>query len=194
VLEPSPAAKLIEAFANTVNLEYGTDALATPELLAVWLRETGLLDRSRAVDVTAHDACLRLRSGIREELGVNVGVTPSADVLAAADEVLLGLPVLLSVRGSAPGSAGWGRLLSPAPGLSPVEGALAHLAIVWGELRLTGEAERLKRCAEHTCELVFWDVSKNHSRRWCSMRVCGNRAKSRRYAARTAVRDPEDSP
>ncbi|MCX5231111.1 CGNR zinc finger domain-containing protein [Streptomyces sp. NBC_00233] len=42
---------------------------------------------------------------------------------------------------------------------------------------------RLERCAEHTCGRVSWDTSKNHSRRWCSMRVCGNRTKSRRYAA-----------
>ncbi|MCI3921399.1 CGNR zinc finger domain-containing protein [Paenibacillus sp. TRM 82003] len=29
-----------------------------------------------------------------------------------------------------------------------------------------------------------WDHTKNHSRRWCSMRNCGNRAKMRRYQAR----------
>ncbi|GAA0393839.1 hypothetical protein GCM10010357_13330 [Streptomyces luteireticuli] len=53
-----------------------------------------------------------------------------------------------------------------------------------GELVVTGESTRLKRCAEQACAWVFWDVSKNRSRRWCSMRVCGNRAKARRYAAR----------
>jgi predicted RNA-binding Zn ribbon-like protein len=59
--------------------------------------------------------------------------------------------------------------------------------VTWTHLRLTGDAVRLKRCAEHTCELVFWDLSKNHSRRWRSMRVCGNRVKSRAYAARKAT-------
>ena len=189
MLETPPAAQLTEAFANTVNLEYGTDALATPALLSAWLLEVELLDRSRPVSAEAHDKCLRLRAGIREELGVNVGVAPSAEVLAAADDVLRSLPVLLSVRGGSCGSDGHGGTLAPDPALPPVESALALLAIAWGELQITGEAARLKRCAEHTCELVFWDVSKNRSRRWCSMRACGNRSKSRRYAARAAARD-----
>lgn len=64
------------------------------------------------------------------------------------------------------------------------EGPLATLAISWSELVTTGDAARLKRCAEHTCGWVFWDVSKNRSRRWCSMKVCGNRNKSRSYASR----------
>ncbi|MEL6323421.1 MAG: CGNR zinc finger domain-containing protein, partial [Pseudomonadota bacterium] len=29
-----------------------------------------------------------------------------------------------------------------------------------------------------TCTLYFHDVSKNHKRRWCSMDICGNRAKA----------------
>jgi predicted RNA-binding Zn ribbon-like protein len=76
------------------------------------------------------------------------------------------------------------RPLAVAPGLSLARAALAHLAIAWTEVVLTGQIDRLKRCAEHTCGWVFWDASKNHSRRWCSMRVCGNRTKSRRYATR----------
>lgn len=72
----------------------------------------------------------------------------------------------------------------PTPGLAPEREPLASLAIAWNELTTTGDATRLKRCAEHTCAWAFWDVSKNRSRRWCSMRVCGNRNKSRTYASR----------
>ena len=51
------------------------------------------------------------------------------------------------------------------------------------------EIARLRECASNTCGWLFLDLSKNGSRRWCDMRVCGNRAKARRYrSCFTAVR------
>ncbi|MFI7423519.1 CGNR zinc finger domain-containing protein [Nonomuraea sp. NPDC049684] len=44
--------------------------------------------------------------------------------------------------------------------------------------------ERLRKCANPACVLWFLDVSKNGSRRWCSMEVCGNRAKAGRFNQR----------
>lgn len=185
MLEASGPARLIEQFANTVNLEYGTDAIATPAQLSAWLVECGLLEPDQLLlDARMHEWCLRLRAGIREELGVNVGVDPVPAVLESAAAVTRKLPILAGIAGP---------LLAPATGLEPPEAALAQLTIAWVQLRITGEAARLKRCAEHTCELVFWDESKNRSRRWCSMRVCGSRAKSRRYAARIAASAPRTS-
>lgn len=35
----------------------------------------------------------------------------------------------------------------------------------------------IKKCENPNCILYFYDISKNHTRRWCSMNVCGNRAK-----------------
>jgi predicted RNA-binding Zn ribbon-like protein len=35
----------------------------------------------------------------------------------------------------------------------------------------------VKKCENAACVLFFYDTTKNHSRRWCSMRVCGNRMK-----------------
>ena len=42
---------------------------------------------------------------------------------------------------------------------------------------------RLHACASETCRWLFLDTSKNRTRRWCDMKVCGNRAKARRYSA-----------
>jgi predicted RNA-binding Zn ribbon-like protein len=42
----------------------------------------------------------------------------------------------------------------------------------------------MKACADDECEWAFYDSSKNRSRTWCSMEVCGNRAKTRAYRAR----------
>lgn len=44
--------------------------------------------------------------------------------------------------------------------------------------------DRLKVCPNLNCSWLFIDRSKNHSRRWCDMGVCGNLAKARRFQAR----------
>ena len=47
-----------------------------------------------------------------------------------------------------------------------------------------GERERVRECASDTCAWVFVDRTKNHSRRWCDMGGCGNRAKVRSFRER----------
>jgi predicted RNA-binding Zn ribbon-like protein len=46
------------------------------------------------------------------------------------------------------------------------------------------ELGRVKQCAGHGCGWLFLDTSKNGSRRWCEMEVCGSRSKARAYYAR----------
>ena len=46
------------------------------------------------------------------------------------------------------------------------------------------EADRVRRCANPRCVLVFYDVSKGGQRRWCDMAGCGNRAKAASYQRR----------
>ncbi|MEV4878679.1 CGNR zinc finger domain-containing protein [Streptomyces cyaneofuscatus] len=174
------SAQLIQAFANTVDVETGTDEIETASTFDSWLRERGLL-RGPRIDAADHALGLRLRAGIREALGAHVGDEPDTAVQQAASEALRELPVVVTADGHAPGT------LVPAPQLSASRKALAALAVAWSELTVTGDAVRLKRCSEHACAWVFWDTSKNRSGRWCSMRVCGNRAKARRYAARQAA-------
>ncbi len=48
------------------------------------------------------------------------------------------------------------------------------------------DLERVRACASATCSWLFLDLSRNGSRRWCDMRVCGNRAKARAHRARSA--------
>ncbi|OKK07840.1 hypothetical protein AMK26_01885 [Streptomyces sp. CB03234] len=45
--------------------------------------------------------------------------------------------------------------------------------------------DRIRACAHEACVLHFFDTSRNGTRRWCSMAVCGNRAKASRHYART---------
>ncbi len=52
-------------------------------------------------------------------------------------------------------------------------------------LRLLAERpDRIRACGNPECILHFYDVSKNGTRRWCSMAGCGNRAKAQRHYAR----------
>ncbi len=52
--------------------------------------------------------------------------------------------------------------------------------------RLIAEADfrYVRNCEGPSCTLYFLDISKNHKRRWCSMEVCGNRAKAAAYRKR----------
>ena len=52
------------------------------------------------------------------------------------------------------------------------------------ELLFSEQLEQMRTCDMDTCRWLFLDTSKNHSRRWCNMKVCGNRAKARRFQAR----------
>ena len=52
------------------------------------------------------------------------------------------------------------------------------------EALMTSERlQALKECGNRECRWLFLDTSKNHTRRWCDMKICGNRMKARRFKA-----------
>ena len=84
--------------------------------------------------------------------------------------------------------------------LKPVDGELhwdwvpetgGDQIILWSVARAAAglltsdQASRVRECEDDRgCGYLFIDQSKNHSRRWCSMESCGNRAKARRHYSR----------
>ena len=54
------------------------------------------------------------------------------------------------------------------------------------EFLISDRSLQLRCCASDTCRWLFLDASKNRTRRWCDMKVCGNRMKARRFHARKA--------
>jgi predicted RNA-binding Zn ribbon-like protein len=54
--------------------------------------------------------------------------------------------------------------------LRPIADAAVHLLC-------ETEPALIRRCTSAKCVLFFYDTSKNHARRWCSMELCGNRTK-----------------
>ncbi len=63
-------------------------------------------------------------------------------------------------------------------------------AILWpivqsaADLLVSDQLPFVRTCSSKTCQWLFVDTSKSHRRRWCNMRLCGNRAKVRRFYAR----------
>ncbi len=51
-------------------------------------------------------------------------------------------------------------------------------------LSIQGRLGRVKLCGGEDCRWAFYDGSRNGSRQWCSMEVCGNRQKARTYRAK----------
>jgi predicted RNA-binding Zn ribbon-like protein len=161
---PAPGGlALIESLVNTLDIESGTDALDTAD------------GRARFA-LTAHDldAARELRESLRAALLAHAGhpphraVTPLGDLLAAA-------PLVVAVD-ARDGSAH----LAPAdtgPLLSRVAAAVA-------EALVAGTWSRLKACEAGTCHWAYYDRSPAGRGRWCSMQVCGARAKMRRYRAK----------
>ena len=49
------------------------------------------------------------------------------------------------------------------------------------------ELGRVRRCADPTCQRVFFDATRNGLRRWCDMGTCGNRAKAARHRAKSRL-------
>lgn len=69
------------------------------------------------------------------------------------------------------------RWNSPEALLLPIAEALAHLVC-------TEDFSHVKACEGHACTLLFADHTRGHARRWCSMSMCGNRAKQAAHRRR----------
>ena len=69
------------------------------------------------------------------------------------------------------------RWESPGELLQPIDEAAADL-VCHQDFRL------IRACEGSACTLLFLDRTKAHTRRWCSMAVCGNRAKAAAHRAR----------
>lgn len=70
---------------------------------------------------------------------------------------------------------------------SGLEWLLAAVARSAAEIIVEGPRARLRLCANPRCGLFFYDTSRTHRRRWCSMTVCGNRHKVAVFARRHAT-------
>jgi predicted RNA-binding Zn ribbon-like protein len=169
-----PHAALLRDFANTLDVDEGTDALTTPGDLSGWLGQRGLLDAGLSAGDDDLAVARLLREVLRDAFRANHGEA-AAGTDTAMQQVTAALPLALGLRAGRP---------TVVPAGSGVRAALAHLLTAAVDCGADGSWSRLKICAADDCAWAFYDTSKNRSRTWCSMQVCGNRAKTRSYRAR----------
>ena len=67
---------------------------------------------------------------------------------------------------------------------SAFDAMLWPIARAAADLLASSDLALVRACSSPTCQWLFLDTSKNHHRRWCSMKQCGNRAKVRRFYAK----------
>jgi predicted RNA-binding Zn ribbon-like protein len=72
-----------------------------------------------------------------------------------------------------------------AGGKHSLECVLWPIASAAVELLTSNELKRLRWCEAPDCQWLFLDHSRNRSRRWCDMKICGNREKARRHYRRS---------
>jgi predicted RNA-binding Zn ribbon-like protein len=167
-----------------------TEFLATGADLLNWLEGAGLIDAKTAAqfrgDKAQLDVIAKGARALREWLRAFVQ-RHAGEPLTAATETELGpLNLLLAgdrsfarVAGS-PEGLGLQRLRrweTPEELLQPIASAIADL-VCHADFRL------IRACEGHDCTLMFLDRTKAHARRWCSMALCGNRAKAAAHRAR----------
>lgn len=71
----------------------------------------------------------------------------------------------------------------PVPELPGPELPVWMLSLSAARLMVSEDMHRLRACEAPDCRWLFLDTSKNHTRRWCDMKICGNRMKARRFKA-----------
>jgi predicted RNA-binding Zn ribbon-like protein len=169
---PAPL-RLVQLFVNTADHEHHREWLSDPEALETWCRAHGLPSWPPTDEDLA--TAKKLREALRALLRSNGGEAIDASAVAALNTTASA--AILTTRLDANGRLTFVPL---APGFDGVLGEL--VAVVFAAM-LDGTWSRLKACRQ--CRWSFYDYSRNHSARWCSMSICGNRTKTRAYRRRS---------
>ena len=170
----------VRRFVNTLEIDTATDDLATPGQLRAWLVDEGLASPRTRVTRAEVDRATALREALRQILlAHNDGGDAPQDAWRMLDD--LACRAGLGLRFDEGGGA------SVRPAAGGVDGALGKLLAIVHAAIADGTWSRLKACREPTCGWAFYDYTKNRSGAWCTMDVCGNRAKARAYRERRAA-------
>jgi predicted RNA-binding Zn ribbon-like protein len=187
-------------FANSVSTRLeglGREYLNSYDDLVVWMQHAGVLaeDEAKGLWEKASDhpdlaaAVLQRAIVFRETIyrvfsAIAKGEEPDGADLAEMNRMVQEALSRLAITPSA-GSYEW-TWVSEEKELDRVLWPIARSA---ADLLTCQELGRVRRCAREGCDWLFVDQSKNHSRRWCSMSLCGSRVKARRYYRRKKQRE-----
>jgi predicted RNA-binding Zn ribbon-like protein len=179
--EPAPGElALVQAFINShydLEVEHGADLFATPGSLRKWLLSRGLISARTRVGRGDVERATAVREGLRE-LARGSGSENGARANGAA-----------RLNDAAHGACVELRFIGGRPQFVPERGggvpaALGLVLALTAQAMLERTWSRLKICPGDDCGWAFYDHSRNQTGRWCSMSVCGGRAKSRSHYRR----------
>lgn len=183
--------RLVNEFLNTLDLErFGERAekpdeereeLRSPERLKAWLVGRGLLGEDDPVSEADRQVAVEVRDALRSAATANSGASDGSR--RAADLSFEELPLVVRL--------GEGSKPELASGEGGVRGALGRILADVAVAAAKGTWARMKICAAEDCRWAYYDHSKSRTGRWCSMQVCGNRHKTRRYRRRRKEGDRE---
>jgi predicted RNA-binding Zn ribbon-like protein len=176
---------------NTVLVDNGelVDRLTSPEDLRRWVSVASLGERYGAP--TELDAQV-----FAQVIGLRGALKAGFDAVIARERIpVASLATINAVLRAGPGSelrvgAEGGTSYGLRVDLARDSGPLPWLLADAGASLISGDrAGLLRRCANHdSCVLLFLDTSRSHTRRWCSMELCGNRSKVAAFTARARNR------
>jgi predicted RNA-binding Zn ribbon-like protein len=183
-------------FANTLNSRLTAqprELLNNYADLVSWSRQAGILTAREAEHLARQAACRPIEAAsVREHAvawrealyrifsAVAGGRSPPAADLEALNAILS--DAFASLRIVATGSGftwAWSGLEDA------LDRVLWPMALSVAKLLTSSALKAVRECAAPNCGWLFLDTTRNRSRRWCDMKVCGNRAKARRHYKRT---------
>jgi predicted RNA-binding Zn ribbon-like protein len=170
---------LLQAFLNTrfdlADTAHG-ETFTDPGALGGWLASRGLAPGSRRVSGDELARAITIREGLRALAFANNGRAPDPVAIARLNDAAAGAAAEVRLRPEGPEF-----VTGEGSGLDEALGVL--LAIAAGAM-IDGSWRRVKACPGRHCGWIFFDQSRNASSRWCSMKVCGAREKSRAFYRR----------
>lgn len=184
-------------FVNTalVAAQGGTDPIQDFNAFVSWLHDAGLIDAAqRSVALQKWSKGREAQQAYAGALLFRMRLAEMAERLASRKQVpKSGLDAIneqLQSRAARAkvtrGKSGFVERLET--DLTEPRQLVVPLAQSAADLLCHGDLSSVKRCANPSCSLYFYDISKNHTRRWCSMERCGSRMKMAAYYQRQRLR------
>ncbi len=164
---------LVQSFVNTLDVIPGAEELRDPNTLQAWLVANGLMEPGRTVDEADVRHARAVREAMRAVIGGNTGHRLYPVDVATLNEAATASRLRMRF-----GPDGKPRL---EPEESGAVGALGRLVAALYSAMQDDDWGRIKLCGDDACRWAFFDRSRNHSSRWCTMASCGNRNKARRF-------------
>jgi predicted RNA-binding Zn ribbon-like protein len=167
--------EFVRSFVNTLDIEKGIDEMRDAASWQAWAGEHGISGAASAADL---EVAREVREAIREAMIANHDRSPlPTRTITALDTVADRANVKVRF------DAGGAKLQGGGTG---IDAAFARIVAAVAESMGDGTWTRLKACSNDECQWGFYDKSRSRTGQWCSMSICGNRAKQNRWRAAQA--------